>query len=116
MNAHGVPTVRKPKLRPEIALVLDKFPVLCIRNLAGGDLKRLQQDLMPWGLVVESKSIAGMSNAGNATFEFAPFECRRAGPNPEAFCLFRTKRHRPECMLNIGDDQLLMLLLMIQPK
>src|SRR5215469_6124126 len=71
---------------------------------------------MAWPFVVESKSVARVTNAVNARFAFTPSECGRARRHSQRFRLLRPKWHRPECMLDIGDDQLLMLLLVIQPK
>ena len=59
------PTVRQPQLGCPIALVVDKLPKLRVGDQAVGKTTAMQQFLMAWRLVVETKFCAGRASFDN---------------------------------------------------
>ncbi len=67
--------------------------------------------------VVEREFLARMSDAMHATGERLPLECIRSMRIAQrALAIDRPQRVHPEHVLDVGDEELLVLLLVMQPE
>jgi hypothetical protein len=100
--------------RIAIATIRDERLDLRVRERAGRELKRMDEHVVARQLVVEREA-TGRSDLRDAAVVAAPAERRRATRRAavrRAIC--GPQRLRPEHVLRVGQDQLLVLLLVMQ--
>ncbi len=109
------PAVGKPEFRPLITAIRDERAIFAIRHRARGKPERLQQNLVTRAFIVEGKAVAIMTDGDNAARMRDPFERGRAPhlARPRGR-ISGQQRIGEKRMLDIGQDQFLMLLLMME--
>ena len=116
LRTNRIPTIWEPQFRPTITSIIHELQELGIRNQAGPKLEAPQQNFVARPFVVESKSSAAMTNLVNASFKVYPLQRHTLSRNMRLAHAPRPQRHRPQRILDIGQDEFLMLLLVIQAK
>src|SRR4051812_32910335 len=110
----GGQTRRQPELRAPVAAVLDEGEILTVGDEARGEPIRLEEDAVPRTLVVEGESVARVSDGPYTFSEVAPLDrlrlrvSMRVGLRGRA-SIGGTQRVRPEHVLDVSEEQLLML-------
>src|SRR6185437_9258643 len=69
---------------------------------------------MAWGFVVESKLLARVTDLVDSSRHTRPLQRRGFAHRTRPSGILRPQRHGPQRMLNIGDHQLLVLLLVVK--
>ena len=115
-----VPTHRQPQFGPLIALVSDEGHHLAIGNQAAGQLERRDVNRVPGRFIVKRKCAVKCcvkSVLPQAAVVGVPTQRlgRRAGQRP-ALGVGRALRVERQGMLNVGQQQFLMLLFMLEPQ
>ncbi len=111
------PAVGQPELGPLVAAVGHEGQVFADRDRPVGDAAGPQQHAVHRLLVVETEVVAAMADLVDAARQVEPLRRRRARlchRRPGAVA--RPDRVAPERVLDIGQEQLLMLLLVIEPE
>src|SRR6266478_9626129 len=119
---HCHPSEREPELRPPVTIVFDECDVLAVRYGPRGQRKCGNQRLMPGPFVVIGEPVAVMANRDWRFLELdkmirTALRCRpffgAHGVTRPTRTKDRIKRILREHVLDIGDEQFLMLLLMM---
>ena len=119
LRATPVPALGQPPLRLGIAPGFDKLQELRIVHRSAGDLAARQEDLVPRPLVVEGKALAHMADLPQPRCHRQPGRCgRRRG---FGCCRLQRLVGRPQRVtgqqvLDVGEQQFLVLLLMLETK
>src|SRR6185437_13181466 len=111
---NGVPAVGEPEFRALIAAVFDEAKVLCARYRPRSEAKGLKKSPMTGKFVVEAKTIAAIADFDQAAGVVQPLV--RPGVVVALEARFRVggeQRVGPESVLDVGRDQLLVLLLVM---
>ncbi len=118
VSLHGFPAVREPELRAGIARVFHECQILAAGRQAHGKAERAQKNFVPRPFIVKVKRFAFRADLIEAFRIKLLLLLRRAFSRPCSDCrlVHRMQRVAPESMLDIGNDQLLVLLLMVQPE
>src|SRR5664280_2284043 len=115
--ANTVPSIRKPQLGCAVTVVAHEFEILTVGHQPGGQAESFQINIVPRTFVVEPEAVACKTYAVDPFVEAAPLRRRDRGTRWMVIPLNCTKRWpkriRPQPVLYVGDDQLLMLLLMV---
>jgi hypothetical protein len=111
------PTVREPELRLLVAARLDELEVLAIGDEPRGELEGVDVDAMARALVVESERVALVADPADPLVPAVPggrlgLRGRSLGELP----IDGRERISGEEVLDVGQDQLLVLLLVVQPE
>src|ERR1700676_179251 len=114
IRANRIPPIGKPEFRPVVTVIGHELHVLRVGHGTRSDLKRPQQDFMPRTLVVECETLTGVTNGVNPSLKLNPGQLRSDAPGMRLPRGFGRERPRPQRVLDVSNDQLLMLLLMIQ--
>src|SRR5664279_449978 len=119
--ANPVPAVRKPQLGGAVSVVAYEFEILAVDHQPRGQAKSFQINIVPRTLVVEREALACKTDAIDPFVEAPPLRGGDGGRGTPCMTLLGcTKRWperiRPQPILYVGDDQLLMLLLMVDPE
>ena len=110
-----LPAGRQPVLRARVAAVLHELEVLGVGGEARGQQEGLEKYPMPRRLIVESERAARVADLAGPFRERSPGERRRgvsfrAARRP----VRRMERIAREDVLDVGEDQLLVLLLVVE--
>lgn len=115
VRGHRVPAGRQPQLGTPVAAVVDERDEIALSDGAGRDRKRREPHAMARRFVVEAESVAGMADLLHAAVERYPVWLGRGRRHRRrAFEVCRLERIAREQVLEVGDDQLLVLLLVMQ--
>ncbi len=113
-----VPALGQPVGRLAVAAGLHESQVLRVGHRSDGDLEGLQEDGVARRLVVEGEALAIVADLRQAAFQAPPRGVlRRNGVRHHGrgcALVGRPQRVAPEQVLDVGEDQLLVLLLMLQ--
>ena len=112
---HGTPALRQPETRGVVAAGIHEREVLPVDHRPIGEPIRAQVNGVARALVVERKAVAFVADAVQAAGLLAPAEraCRRTAWQRDRV-IGRAKRVDGQVVLDVGEDQLLVLLLVIQ--
>ncbi len=112
---HQVPPGGKPELRPLVAAILDEADEVPVRHRVRGDLERLQPHAMARHLVVEPEAAAIMADVVKPAGEGDPARLARPDRSQGPLLLVRRpERVARQQVLEVGEDELLVLLLVLQ--
>jgi len=116
LRLHGVPAVGQPQLRIRVAAGLDEREPLAVGHGARGQAERPQRDDVARRLVVERERRAGVARLDVAAVEPDPAGRRGRGRGRRvvAHPHRRAQRVLREQVQQVGEDQLLVLLLVVQ--
>ena len=112
---HHVPAVGEPQRRRGVAAILDEGDPLGVGHAAVGELEGADQRLVARAFIVIGEAFAVMADVEDAAVEGDEVERRRvatATPGP-ARAISGLQRLAREQAQNIGEQKLLMLLLVI---
>ncbi len=111
------PPVGEPQLRPRVAAVAHEGQVLAAGHRAAGDRERVEEATVAGPLVVERERRALVTNPDDAPLERLKRErgrrCRRRGDRRRS-AIAGLQRVRSEGVLDVGEQQLLVLLFVVQ--
>jgi hypothetical protein len=114
---HNRPSVGQPELGPAISAVLDEGKIFATGDKAGCQTVGLQEDQVARPLVVECEVVLRMTDGNDASGETNPVQgLRRAGGGVHCGCIVGQLRIARKCVLDVGEDQLLVLLLVMKPQ
>src|SRR5947209_8016199 len=99
-----------------VTAVGHELQVLSVRDEAAGEAKPRDQNPVSRRLVVKSKALAVVADPGEALGKREPLDGAGGGLDLGALMIARTQGIQAERMFEIGQNQLLMLLLVIQPE
>jgi hypothetical protein len=112
-----VPPKRAPQRGPTVAVVFDEGTELPVGDRMRSERMRRQQHAMPRPFVVEREPRIGVPGLGHAARMRNPCTGPRADRHQRPFrAVDRRERIAREEVLHVGDDQLLVLLLVLQPE
>ena len=115
---HGVPAVGHPQLRALVAAVADELEPLALGDEARRDRIRLQQHVVTGTLVVEGELVAGVADAHDAARVLGPSRDRRGAVGDRRLerelAVRRAERVARQDVLDVGEQQLLVLLLVVE--
>ena len=113
---HGRPPVREPQLRPAVAAVLDEPEVVGGGNGMAGQRERLEPHAVARPLVVEREARSAVADLHQAAVMADPARGRGGGSTRVRGTVQVDRAHgvRPQRVLDVGEDQLLVLLLVMQ--
>lgn len=109
-----VPALGQPQRRIAVAAGVDKFQVLAVRHQARGQLEGRDVLAVARQLVVEAEAGAAVADLGQAALEVQPAQRPdRAGGRQRRIQVGRVQRILRQQVLQVGQDQLLVLLLVL---
>src|SRR6185312_8697448 len=112
---HDVPAGRQPELRPAIAAVVDEGLVFARRDEARRQRKRVDPRAMARPLVVKGEGLADVTGLDQAALEIDPAQRRACRARRALRSVGREQWVQRQRVLDVHQDQLLMLLLVMQP-
>src|SRR2546430_13385411 len=116
-GSHGFPSGRKPQFRPAVAAVFDEGDQITMGHGMRGNLERIEPDTVARLLVIEGEIAAGVPELAQAAFESDPPRIACADRSERPLLLIRgLLRIAREQVLQVREDELLMLLLVMQPQ
>ncbi len=112
------PAFGEPKFWALVPIVFDKCPKFLIVHQSRSNFVRVQQDFVPGALIVEAKVQARVPNALNPLGAGVPVQGRHFArlSSGQITSIGGVERILGKQMENIGQDQLLMLLFVVDPK
>ena len=113
------PAIRQPELGPNVASVVDEREVLSIRDGSVGECEGIHVLAVPRRLVVECEGIPRMADRAYGRGKRTPSRGRDlADPSLDMplLAIGGTERISGEGVLEVGEDELLVLLLVMQPE
>src|SRR5579859_3683487 len=118
MGLHRFPAVRKPQLRTRVPAVVYERKVFAASCQAYGEAERTQEYFVPRAFIVKVKRFAFSADLIKAfRIELRLLLRCAVGRRRRGGGLIRgMERIAPESVLDIGDEQFLVLLLMVQAK
>jgi hypothetical protein len=112
-----VPAVREPPLRILVSARFDELEELAVRHRTRGELERLREDLVAGSFVVEREPGAVVTDRVEAAFEPEEPQRRRGDRRGRgALPVAGPQRIQREEVLQVGQHQLLVLLLVVEPE
>lgn len=117
LRADAVPSLRQPQFRPRIAAVAHEGQVFVLRHEPVGQVEAAQQRVMGRAFIVEGEAVAVVADAGHATRVLGPAG-RRGGRQGGGAVgrVGRPERVGVQQVLDVGEDQFLVLLLVVEPQ
>jgi hypothetical protein len=110
-----VPALGQPQRRIAIAALLDEARVLAVGDEARGQFERPQVHAVARQFVIEAEAVAAVAGLDQAAVETQPREWRRCrGARKRLAAIGRKRRVMRQQMLEVGEHQLLVLLLVMQ--
>src|SRR4029079_504830 len=119
VSLHRGPAVREPELGTAIAAVFDEAEIVAGGDGAPAQVVGLEEDAMARTLVVEREAGSVVTDLHETAGMGRPFQGRDLGRGrrrggPEARPIRGPQRVRPQRVLDVGEDELLVLLLVLQ--
>ena len=116
-GAHRRPTVRQPQLGAMVAAVVDEREPIGVRHEAVGETELVDEHAMRGRLVVEREARRRRDRCDGSPPRRTPSSSRRSRATIATRRRIRgTQRIHPEHVLDVGEHQLLVLLLVVQPE
>src|SRR5439155_7778285 len=115
VRMRGVPAFRQPKFRALVAFVPHEREELAVRRRPRRELEALEENAVTRALVVEREPLARMADLGRARLVPVPAQRGRASSRDlRRLSIDGMQRILRQQMLHVGQQELLMLLLVVQ--
>src|SRR6266571_709829 len=116
MGLHGLPAVRKPQLRSRVPAIVYERKIFSASCQSHGETERPQKHFVPRAFIVKIKRFAFSSDLVQSLGIRLRFLLRRAAGRRryDGGLIRGMERVAPEAVLDIGDEQFLVLLLMVE--
>ena len=117
LAAHHAPSVGQPQVGPLVSVLAQKRQELGVVHRSGGQPEGPDEGLVPGSFVVEGEAVPGVSHRTHSRLVGMPVRalaCRHVGRNG-AVPIRGAQRIEREQVLDVHEEQLLVLLLVLQP-